>query len=172
MKYKVGDKVKFEIDTFEGIGLIVGTDESDAAYLIELPKEYYGLGHRGALKYNYKEDNYYWVWDKHIEYACEPIEEPKKVKELCRDLSSLDLVEQETIRPKNEVHHPVHYNMHKHECIKEMIAVFGIDATMTFCKLNAWKYRYRAPYKDDAEKDLKKADEYLDILLDLQNGKY
>ena len=74
---------------------------------------------------------------------------------------------------KDNVNHQTYYNVHKHECIDEMIALFGVDETMAFCKLNAWKYRYRAGAKDgeSKEKDLKKADEYLDMLIDLNKEK-
>lgn len=79
---------------------------------------------------------------------------------------------------KNDVNHPSHYNVHKHECIDEMIALFGVDETMVFCKLNAWKYRYRAGAKDGEarEKDLAKADGYIEKLMELkekeENGVY
>lgn len=39
---------------------------------------------------------------------------------------------------------PKHYKAHGMECIKEMLLVFGKEATLNFCKLNVWKYRYRA----------------------------
>lgn len=39
---------------------------------------------------------------------------------------------------------PEHYRTHGMECIKEMMLVFGKEATLNFCKLNVWKYRYRA----------------------------
>jgi len=66
------------------------------------------------------------------------------------------------------IHSPSHYKCHKHECIDEMVEVFGIDAVMTFCKLNVWKYRYRSGAKNGKE-DLDKADEYMDILIRLRN---
>ena len=69
--------------------------------------------------------------------------------------------------PKEMVHHPSHYQLHKHECIEEMIALFGIEAVIGFCKCNIHKYRYRQAGKD-GERDLHKADEYMDILLDLE----
>ena len=68
---------------------------------------------------------------------------------------------------KEAVHHPNHYNLHKHECIEEMILLFGIEAVKGFCKCNIHKYRYRTSGKD-GEKDLKKADEYVDILMELE----
>lgn len=49
------------------------------------------------------------------------------------------------------------------ECIEEMVLAFGLEETITFCKLNVWKYRYRAGEKN-GEEDLKKADEYMRIM--------
>lgn len=56
---------------------------------------------------------------------------------------------------------PDYYKTREFECIDEMLLVFGKEAVLNFCILNAWKYRYRAGNKGDAEEDLKKADEYL-----------
>jgi hypothetical protein len=65
-------------------------------------------------------------------------------------------------KPTNSaVDHPKHYNREgAMECIDEMVLIFGKEETMVFCKLNAWKYRYRAADKG-AEEDLKKSDWYL-----------
>lgn len=66
-------------------------------------------------------------------------------------------------RPHREekVEHPSHYNRDgAMECIDEMVLVFGREATMHFCLLNAWKYRYRAADKN-GEEDLKKSDWYI-----------
>lgn len=61
----------------------------------------------------------------------------------------------------NNVEHPTHYNREgAMECIDEMLLVFGKEATLNFCLLNAWKYRYRAADKNGLE-DLKKSDWYL-----------
>ena len=70
---------------------------------------------------------------------------------------------------KDNVNHPNHYNAPKHECIDEMIAMFGVEDVKAFCRLNAWKYRYRAGVKDgeEKEKDLAKADWYIEILMEL-----
>ena len=111
-----------------------------------------------------------------LECFFEPVEfQPKHMKEIkVEHRPDYDLykkgfiVEDETKHAKEiEVHHPSHYQLHKHECIEEMIAVFGIEAVKTFCKLNVWKYRYRHAGKN-GEKDLHKADEYMDILMDLE----
>lgn len=59
------------------------------------------------------------------------------------------------------VNHPNHYNKHKMECIDEMIIMFGKQAVFDFCICNAYKYRSRAPYKNNTEEDNNKADWYL-----------
>lgn len=59
------------------------------------------------------------------------------------------------------VDHPSHYNrVGALECIDEMVIVFGYEATINFCKLNAWKYRYRANAKNGSE-DIAKSDWYI-----------
>lgn len=60
------------------------------------------------------------------------------------------------------VNHPQHYNREGGmECIDEMLMIFGREATMHFCLLNAWKYRYRAGSKWDGSEDLAKSDFYI-----------
>lgn len=60
------------------------------------------------------------------------------------------------------VNHPQHYNREGGmECLDEMLMVFGREATMHFCLLNAWKYRYRAGSKWDGSEDLAKSDFYI-----------
>lgn len=66
-----------------------------------------------------------------------------------------------------EATNPSHYKTNLYECIDEMKLVFGIDALMDFCKLNAWKYRYRHDNKNKKE-DLAKADWYINKLNELQ----
>lgn len=66
-----------------------------------------------------------------------------------------------TIINKEKVNHPKHYNRENAmECIEEMVMLFGVKETQIFCKLNAWKYRYRAAEKNGIE-DLKKSDWYI-----------
>ena len=67
----------------------------------------------------------------------------------------------------DNVNHPSHYQG-KHECIDEMIAMFGVEAVKSFCKCNVYKYRYRADKKNGQE-DLDKADWYMDKLMELEN---
>ena len=67
------------------------------------------------------------------------------------------------------VNHPKHYNREGGmECIDEMVLIFGVEEAKTFCKLNAWKYRYRAADKN-GEEDLKKSDWYLQKYKELDN---
>jgi hypothetical protein len=64
-------------------------------------------------------------------------------------------------KKKEAVNHPSHYVREgAMECIDEMLLLFGEDEVKTFCKLNAWKYRYRSADKNGDE-DLKKSDWYL-----------
>lgn len=65
------------------------------------------------------------------------------------------------------VNHPKHYNLGKHECIDEMVAVFGVEQVKAFCRCNVYKYRYRASAKNGSE-DLAKAEFYMDYLMKLE----
>lgn len=75
---------------------------------------------------------------------------------------SLEVIKDKyTIINKEKVNHPKHYNRENAmECIEEMVMLFGVKETQIFCKLNAWKYRYRAAEKNGIE-DLKKSDWYI-----------
>lgn len=60
------------------------------------------------------------------------------------------------------VGHPRHYNREGAiECIDEMELIYGPEAVMWFCLLNAHKYRYRAGLKDNGYQDLEKSDWYM-----------
>ena len=61
------------------------------------------------------------------------------------------------IRNMEQVNHPQHYKTYDVETIDMMIRIWGIQETISFCKLNAFKYRMRAGHKDNAEQDIKKA---------------
>lgn len=66
----------------------------------------------------------------------------------------------------SNVNHPAHYQG-QHECIDEMVALFGVDAVKDFCRCNVHKYRYRADAKNGQE-DLDKADWYMTKLMELE----
>jgi hypothetical protein len=74
----------------------------------------------------------------------------------------------EPVPEKEAVNHPAHYQG-KHECIDEMIALFGVEAVKHFCMCNVYKYRYRAANKNGQE-DLDKADWYMDKLMELEGN--
>lgn len=57
------------------------------------------------------------------------------------------------------VNHPSHYE-HGIECIDEMVLLYGVMETMSFCKLNSHKYRKRALDKGGRE-DIDKSDWYM-----------
>lgn len=68
----------------------------------------------------------------------------------------------------DEVTYPEHYNHGYMETIDEMILIFGEENVITYCIINAWKYRARAPYKGKLEQDMKKADWYLKKVAELK----
>ena len=69
-------------------------------------------------------------------------------------------------KAEDVVNNPKHYKLYQHECIEEMIIVFGIEDVKAFCKCNIWKYRYRASAKN-GEEDLRKAEWYMNKLEEL-----
>ena len=59
---------------------------------------------------------------------------------------------------EKNVNHPSHYNQEgKKECIVEMREQFGDLAVYWFCKLNAYKYAYRAGSKEGNSEEQDKA---------------
>ena len=56
-----------------------------------------------------------------------------------------------------QVNHPQHYSTYDVETIDMMIRIWGVQETISFCKLNAFKYRMRAGHKDNAQQDINKA---------------
>lgn len=66
----------------------------------------------------------------------------------------------------NVVNHPEHYQG-RHECIDEMIALFGREAVKDFCRCNVYKYRFRADRKNGSE-DIAKSEWYMDYLIKME----
>ena len=64
----------------------------------------------------------------------------------------------------NVVEHPNHYGAGNGglQCIEAMLQTFGKNATMDFCKLNAFKYIWRSDHKDKEIQDMEKAKRYLE----------
>lgn len=56
-----------------------------------------------------------------------------------------------------DIAHPSHYTYAPIECIDAMQKLYGVEKTIAYCELAAFKYRWRAGYKDDIGKDISKA---------------
>lgn len=68
---------------------------------------------------------------------------------------------------REKVNHPNHYNQGQYECIAVMESIYGIEATMNFCLLCAFKYIWRTNDKDGIQ-DIDKAIWYLQKYKELQ----
>lgn len=97
------------------------------------------------------------------EYATEEID----ISDILEDLEDLEESVQNDV-----VNEPNHYKHGSFETIDEMIIVFGVENTIMFCRMNAWKYRARASYKGKFEEDMKKANRYLEMARELEYKKY
>lgn len=71
------------------------------------------------------------------------------------------------VPPKEQLNHPNHYNKGQYECIAVMESIYGIEATMNFCLLCAFKYTWRTNDKDGIQ-DIDKAIWYLKKYKELQ----
>lgn len=68
----------------------------------------------------------------------------------------------------NNINHPQHYQGQGLEVIDAMAALFGNEATMYFCHLNAFKYLCRCNRKHSSPlADLEKAKWYIDKQMEL-----
>lgn len=63
-------------------------------------------------------------------------------------------------RAGDAVNHPTHYTNGNIECIDAMLSAFGKEEVKIFCKLNCFKYIWRAENKNGSE-DMQKASWYL-----------
>lgn len=68
------------------------------------------------------------------------------------------------------VNHPEHYKHGLFETIEEMLLLFSKEEVIAFCKINAYKYKARAPFKGNMDEDLKKADWYLAKVKELEES--
>lgn len=85
----------------------------------------------------------------------------ERISQIKEEKKMIEIKEQTSEVKQDMVNHPPHYERDGGmQCIDEMEMIFGIEETMTFCKLNAWKYRYRAADKNGSE-DIKKSDWYM-----------
>ena len=82
---------------------------------------------------------------------------------VCGDMSNIQLC----VPQKEQVNHPNHYNQGQYECIAVMESIYGIEATMNFCLLCAFKYTWRTNDKVGIQ-DIDKAIWYLKKYKELQ----
>lgn len=76
---------------------------------------------------------------------------------------------EETVKKPDMVDHPFYYNRKNAiECIEEMELIYGPEAVMWFCLLNAHKYRYRSGLKNNGYEDLEKSDWYMNKYKELK----
>ena len=81
-----------------------------------------------------------------------------------------DMFEPPATTPEAEndvINHPSHYTQGGIECIDAMESAFGAAQLAAYCKIAAFKYIWRAEYKNGAE-DVKKAIWYLHKFLELK----
>lgn len=64
----------------------------------------------------------------------------------------------------DNINHPSHYTFGKYECLDVMRDVFTPEEFQAYCKLNAFKYIWRANHKGNPQEDLAKAAFYLHTL--------
>lgn len=81
-------------------------------------------------------------------------------EEFCTNCWNREIPGTEPTPKEDVVNHPNHYTNGGMECIDEMLLIFGVEATMNFCLLNAWKYRRRALDKN-GEEDIQKSHWYI-----------
>lgn len=93
-------------------------------------------------------------------YEEEAKKKKNEKKHFCNKADCKTDENRETEKENDHVNHPAHYCSSGMECIDEMILLYGEEETMTFCKLNAHKYRKRALDKGGRE-DIEKSDWYI-----------
>ena len=69
-------------------------------------------------------------------------------------------------RKKDPVNNPSHYTNGNIQCIDAMVAAFGVEQALHFCKLNAFKYIWRSDLKNGIE-DIEKAQWYINKYIKL-----
>lgn len=73
------------------------------------------------------------------------------------------------VEKKESVNHPDHYKVGDYECLDVMESLYGLDAVINFCMLNAFKYQWRCNRKNNCKEDLQKARWYNKKALELMD---
>ena len=64
---------------------------------------------------------------------------------------------------------PAHYKQYPMQAIDMMEKIWGVQATIDFCYMTAFKYRMRLGHKDGIEQEQKKEKWYLDKAAELKD---
>ena len=84
--------------------------------------------------------------------------------------TTLDLEDFNSYDPVNK---PAHYNLSGDiECIDYIKQVLGTDGFIAYCHGNMIKYQHRHKYKTDPVEDMKKAQWYLNKMLETMKEKH
>ncbi len=67
------------------------------------------------------------------------------------------------------INNPTHYTQYPIEVIDMMISLWGKEKVITFCTLNAFKYRMRAGHKNSLDQDIAKERWYLNKAKELRS---
>lgn len=68
------------------------------------------------------------------------------------------------------VNNPPHYNQSGIECIEAIFAALGPEGFQAYCQGNALKYLWRHKYKGNAVEDLKKAQWYINKIIEVYDN--
>jgi hypothetical protein len=104
--------------------------------------------------------------------SCTTCAQDRALCEKCRVINGTptQFVAKNTPKTPESVNHPAHYATGKFECIDVMAEIYGVEATQTFCLLNAFKYLYRCNGKGKKSEDIKKANWYLNKYIEIERG--
>ena len=108
-------------------------------------------------------------WDKLRENHPRLVKKWEEFREQYPDMQVDDVVE-DVIDADDPVYNPSHYNTGGVECIEGIEASMPEDAFLGYLKGNCMKYLWRYEYKGKPLEDLKKAQWYLDLLIDRIEG--
>lgn len=65
------------------------------------------------------------------------------------------------------VNSPAHYNQAGIECIEAIRAALGPEGFKSYCQGNTMKYLWRHPYKGEPVEDLRKAQWYINQIIEV-----
>jgi len=83
----------------------------------------------------------------------------------CENCKKTDPTEDNVRGDNNPVDHPAHYTAGGIECIEAIQASMTPEGFLSYCKGNVMKYLWRAGRKGSVRQDLKKAEWYLNRMI-------